>query len=70
MNCRIKLNVATCLPLESKAHKRIFKDTVHTSKKTPHFSITNINLLMLFKELIPENPMTFPTQKECTVNDS
>jgi hypothetical protein len=30
----------------------LFKNPVHTSKRTPHFTITNINLLMLFKEII------------------
>jgi hypothetical protein len=31
----------------------IFKNPGHTSKKTTHFIITNINLLTLMKELIP-----------------
>jgi hypothetical protein len=30
----------------------LFKNSVRTSKRTPHFSITNINWLMLFKEII------------------
>jgi hypothetical protein len=31
----------------------MFKYSVHTSKRTPHFTITKINWLMLFKEIIP-----------------
>jgi hypothetical protein len=37
----------------------IFKNSVLTSKKTQHFTITKINLLMLFEEKIAvytENP--------------
>jgi hypothetical protein len=37
----------------------LFKNPVRTSKKTPHFTITNINWLTLFKEIIAvysENP--------------
>jgi hypothetical protein len=30
----------------------IFKNSVRTTKKTIHFTITNINWLMLFKEII------------------
>jgi hypothetical protein len=30
----------------------LFKYSVHTSKRTPHFTITKINWLTLFKELI------------------
>jgi hypothetical protein len=30
----------------------IFKNSVRTSKRTPHFTITKINWLMLFKEII------------------
>jgi hypothetical protein len=30
----------------------IFKNSVRTSKRTPHFTITWINWLMLFKEII------------------
>jgi hypothetical protein len=31
----------------------VFKNPVRTSKRTPHFTITKINWLMLFKEIIP-----------------
>jgi hypothetical protein len=30
----------------------LFKNSVRTSKKTPHFTITKINWLTLFKEII------------------
>jgi hypothetical protein len=30
----------------------LFKNSVRTSKKTPYFTITKINWLMLFKEII------------------
>jgi hypothetical protein len=30
----------------------IFKNSVHTSKRTPHFTVTKIKWLMLFKEII------------------
>jgi hypothetical protein len=30
----------------------LFKNPVRTSKRTPHFTITQINWLMLFKEII------------------
>jgi hypothetical protein len=30
----------------------IFKNSVRTSKRTPHFTITKFNLLMLFKEIL------------------
>jgi len=30
----------------------LFKNSVRTSKRTPHFTITKINWLTLFKEII------------------
>jgi hypothetical protein len=33
-----------------------FKNSVRTSKKTQHYTITKINWLMLFKEIIPSTP--------------
>jgi hypothetical protein len=30
----------------------LFKNSVRTSKRTPHFTITKINWLMLFKEVV------------------
>jgi hypothetical protein len=35
-----------------KAETRLFKDLVRTAKKTLHFTITKINWLTLFKEII------------------
>jgi len=31
----------------------LFKNSVRTSKRTPHFTITKINYLMLLKKIIP-----------------
>jgi hypothetical protein len=36
--------------------KIIFKNSVPTSKKIQYFSITKINWLMLFREIIPVYP--------------
>jgi hypothetical protein len=33
----------------------LFKNSVRTSKRTPHFTITKINWLMLFKEIIADS---------------
>jgi hypothetical protein len=39
-------------PLKSKIVQIIFKNPVRTSKRTPHFTNSKINWLMLFKEII------------------
>jgi hypothetical protein len=39
-------------PLKSKLVKIVFKNSVRTAKKTQHFTITKINWLTLFKEII------------------
>jgi uncharacterized protein YktB (UPF0637 family) len=39
-------------PLKPKRVWVIFKNSVRTAKKTPHFTITKINWLTLFKEII------------------
>jgi hypothetical protein len=36
---------------EAEARVIIFKNSVRTSKRTPHFTITKINWLTLFKEI-------------------
>jgi hypothetical protein len=41
-------------PLKPKLVFVIFKNIVRTSKRTPHFTITKINLLMLFNEIIAD----------------
>jgi hypothetical protein len=49
----------------------LFKNPVRTSKRTPHFTITTINWLTLFKERIPvyaENN-TKPTNTKGSVID-
>jgi hypothetical protein len=40
------------LTLEREKCLIIFKNSVRTAKKTPHFTITKINWLTLFKEII------------------
>jgi hypothetical protein len=39
-------------PLKPKLVEIVFKNSVRTAKKTLHFTITKINWLTLFKELI------------------
>jgi hypothetical protein len=63
---RILLN-----PLKPKLVHIVLKNSAHTSKTTPHFTITAINLLTLFKKIIPvysENRMK-PTNTKCSVTD-
>jgi hypothetical protein len=45
-------NTYWLLPLKSKLAWIIFKNSVRTAKKTLHFTITKINWLTLFKEII------------------
>jgi hypothetical protein len=49
----------------------LFKNPVRTSKRTPYFTITNINWLMLFKEIIAvysENHAK-PIYTKCSITD-
>jgi hypothetical protein len=49
----------------------LFKNPVRTSKRTPHFTITKINWLTLFKEIIAvysENHAK-PTNIKCSITD-
>jgi hypothetical protein len=39
-------------PLKMKLVYILFKNSVRTSERTPHFTITKFNWLMLFKEII------------------
>jgi hypothetical protein len=39
-------------PLKPKFVYMLFKNSVRTSKRTPNFTITKINWLMVFKEII------------------
>jgi hypothetical protein len=43
---------ACLIPLRPKLVHVIFKNSVRTAKKTQHFTITKINRLTLFKEII------------------
>jgi hypothetical protein len=54
-----------------KAHLNKFKNSVRTSKRTPHFTITKISWLMLFKEIIAvysENHAK-PINTKCSITD-
>jgi hypothetical protein len=42
----------TVLPFKAETRVNIFKNSVRTAKKTPHFTVTKINRLTLFKEII------------------
>jgi hypothetical protein len=49
----------------------LFKNSVRTSKRTPHFTITKINWLMVFKEIIAvfrENHAE-PINTKCSITD-
>jgi hypothetical protein len=45
--------IMSCIfyPLKPKVVYVLFKNSVRTSKRTPHFTITRINWLTLFKEI-------------------
>jgi hypothetical protein len=47
-----KTTVSELNPLKPNLVFIIFKNSVRTSKRTPHFTITKINWLMLFKEIM------------------
>jgi hypothetical protein len=58
-------------PLKTKLVYILFKDSVRTSKRTPHFAITSINFLTLLKEIIAayiENH-TKPINTKCNITD-
>jgi len=49
----------------------LFKNSVRTSKRTPNFTITKINFLTLFKEIIAvyiENHAK-PINTKCSITD-
>jgi len=50
----------------------LFKNSVRTSKRTPHFTITKINWLTLFKEIISvysENHILQPMNTKCSTTN-
>jgi hypothetical protein len=47
-----KLSQPAINPLKTKLVYILFKNSVRNSKRTPNFTITKINWLMLFKEII------------------
>jgi hypothetical protein len=58
-------------PLKAKLIYILFKNSVHTSKRTPNFTFTKINWLMLFKEIITvysENHAK-PINIKCSITD-
>jgi hypothetical protein len=58
-------------PLKTKLVYILFKNSVRTSKTTPHFTTTTNNLLMLFKEIIAvysENHAN-PINTKCSITD-
>jgi hypothetical protein len=58
-------------PLNTKLVYMLFKNSVRTSKRTPNFTITSINVLMLFKEMIAvyiENRAK-PINTKCSISD-
>jgi hypothetical protein len=56
-----------CKPFEVEACLIIFKNSVLTSNKTQHASITKISCLMLFREIIAKNN-TKPINNLCGQN--
>jgi hypothetical protein len=46
------LRVYGIIPLKPKPVSIIFRNSVRISKRTPHFTITKINWLIMFKEMI------------------
>jgi hypothetical protein len=49
----------------------LFKNSVRTSKRTPHFTVTKINWLTLFKEIIAvySESDTKPINTKCSITD-
>jgi hypothetical protein len=49
----------------------LFKNSVHTSNGTPNFTITKINWLMLFKEIITvySESHAKPINTKCSITD-
>jgi hypothetical protein len=50
----------------------LFKNSVRTSKRTPNFTITSINLLTLFKEIIAvySESHAKPINTKCSITES
>jgi hypothetical protein len=49
----------------------LFNNSARTSKRTPHFTITTINWLMLFKEIIAvySEKNAKPINTKCSITD-
>jgi hypothetical protein len=70
-HCLKRHENATLFPLKPKLVQVIFKNPVRTSKRTLHFTITKINWLTLFKEIIAVYIETHigHINTECTITD-
>jgi hypothetical protein len=66
MEVKHKLN-----PLKTKLAYILFKNSVCTSKRTPHFTITKVNWLMLFREIIAvySGNHAKPLNTKCSITD-
>jgi hypothetical protein len=47
-----KISISKVNPLKPRLVQILFKNSVRTAKKTRHFTVTKINRLTLFKEII------------------
>jgi hypothetical protein len=58
-------------PLKTKLVYILFKNSVRTPKGTPNFTVTKINLLTLFKEIIAvySKNHTKPINTKCRISD-
>jgi hypothetical protein len=63
--------VCSLNPLKKKLVYVLFKITGRISKRTPNFTITKINRLMLFKEIIAvyREKNTKPINTKCSITD-
>jgi hypothetical protein len=67
----VRIFAASVKPLKTKLVYILFNNSVRTSKGTPNFTITKINWLTLFKEIIAvysEN-YTKPINAKCSITD-
>jgi hypothetical protein len=65
------LNMSCINPLKMKVVYILFKNSVRTSERTPHITVTKINWLMLFKEIIAvySEKHTKPINTKCSITD-
>jgi hypothetical protein len=65
------MTVTNIEPFDDEARLILFKNSVRTSKRTPNFTITKINWLTLFKEIIAvySDNYTKPINTKCSITD-